>query len=333
MRKISKSIISILLAAALLVGMTAFVFAYEAKPAAQYSVYTCLGDSMAAGYATTGFERTRIPAPNAYHSKIAAALGVEELNTYASNGLRNYEMRYLLDDDYELDNTVYADSVTGNDVTVHTYEIDTYKDACIEAVKRSDLVTLEFGGNDFVTGFKTSYGKINKTKHFTRIKDFFESKENEKAVELIDKLENYVRLATIVHDYFEFLWRTANDYIENFDAIVGRIYDLNPDVTLVALSLVNCARNITYHQGDTFRIGTLLDPILSYVNNYLANRSPYRDRYVYVDIFDVQLCRDTCFETPTFWADFLKKSHPTDDQHTWIAGRILEELEKDAALN
>lgn len=332
MKKFFKSAISIVLAVALLTGMSSFVFADEAKPVSQYKVYTCLGDSMAAGYATTDFTRTRTPAPNAYHSKIAYALGVEELNTYASNGLRNYEMRYLLDPDYELDNTVYADSVAGNDVTVHTYEIDTYKDACIESVKNSDLITLEFGGNDFVTGFKTSYGKINRTKHFAEIREFFANKDSEKAVEFIDKLENYVRLATIVHDYFQFLWQTANDYIENFDAVVGRIYELNPDVKLVALSLVNCARNITYHQGDSFKIGSLLDPILTYVNNYLENRSPYKDDYVYVNVFDLQLCRDTCFETPTFWADFLKKSHPTDEQHTLIAGRILEALEKDIAL-
>ncbi|MBQ7654568.1 MAG: hypothetical protein IJS17_05800 [Clostridia bacterium] len=332
MKRISKSIISILLAAALLAGMSAFVFADEGKPVTQYSVYTCLGDSMAAGYATSEFVRTRIPAPNAYHSKIADVLGVEELNTFASNGIRNYEMRYLLDPDYELDNTVYADSVAGTDVTVHLDEIDTYKDACVDAVKRSDLITLQFGGNDFVTGFKTNYGAINRTKHFTKFRDFFESKGSEKAVEFIDKIENYVRLATVADKYFKFLWKTANDYIENFDAVVGRIYEYNPDVTLVVMSVVNCARNITYHQGDSFKIGTLLDPILTYVNNYLANRSPHKNSYTYVDIFDVQLSRDTCFETPTFWADFLRNSHPTDEQHTLIAGRILEALERDSAL-
>lgn len=334
MKKFSKSVLSILLSVALLIGISSLALAAdEAKPVAQYKVYTCLGDSMAAGYATSDFVRTRTPAPNAYHSKIAYVLGVEEFNTYASNGMRNYEMRYLLDPDYKLDNTAYADSVAGDDVTVHTDEIDTYKDACIESVKKSDLITLQFGGNDFVTGFKMRYSEINKIKHFDSVRNFFEKFKNTSAVEFIDKLENYARLATIAHDYFQFLWKTANDYIENFDAVVSRIYALNPDVKLVALSLVNCARNITYHQGDRFRIGTLLDPILIYVNNYLKNRSPYKEKYVFVNIFDLQLSRNTCFETENFWADFLKNSHPTDEQHTWIAGRILDELEKDVALN
>lgn len=329
MNRITKAIISTVLCAALLVGMSSFVLADESKPVSQYKVYTCIGDSMAAGYATTGFVKSRVPAPDAYHSKIANALGVEELNTFASNGIRCYEMRYILDPDYSIGDYTYADSVKGEDVTVHDYEIDEYKNDCVEAIRRSDLVTLQMGGNDFVTGFKTRYGQINKIKRFDKVKEFFEG--SEKAVEFFDKLENYFRLANVAIEYFQFLKNTANDFIENFDAIVGKIYELNPDVTLVVMSVCNCARNITYNQGDTFRIGTLLDPIEKYVNNYIEYRSPYKDNYVYVDIFDIQLSRNTCFKTSTFWADFLRNSHPTDEQHTWIAGRILEELEKDEA--
>ena len=182
-----------------------------------------------------------------------------------------------------------------------------------------------------MTGFKTRYGQINKIKRFSDIRAFVEN--NEKAVNFIDKLENAFRLANVAVEYFQFLQKTANDFIENFDAIVGKIYELNPDVTLVVMSVCNCARNITYNEGDKFRIGTLLDPIESYVNNYLENRSPYKDNYVYVDILDIQLSRNTCFKTKTFWADFLHNSHPTDEQHTWIAGRILEELERNEAYS
>ena len=78
--------------------------AADAVPAryARYRVYTCLGDSNAAGYAAEGYQdQPCTVTPGAYHSMVASDLGAK-LNARGWGGFRSHEMRHLLDPDWEI---------------------------------------------------------------------------------------------------------------------------------------------------------------------------------------------------------------------------------------
>ena len=105
-RKIFTRMLAVLMTVIMIVcALEPCAFAKTQETVKHYDVYTCLGDSHAAGYGTTGYVYSRIPAPNAYHSLVANAVGAK-LNDYGVGGFRTHEISYMLDDNYDMDWTV-----------------------------------------------------------------------------------------------------------------------------------------------------------------------------------------------------------------------------------
>ena len=99
MKRFLRTVISLAVVALMVMNLGVFVFAEDTN---SKTVYTCLGDSNAAGYGLDGYIFSRIPVDNAYHSLVANGLNAE-LRDYAGGGYRSHEIRYLIDPEYELD--------------------------------------------------------------------------------------------------------------------------------------------------------------------------------------------------------------------------------------
>ena len=147
MKKTLKRSLSLLLTLILMFTFAGSAFAATRDNVKHYKEYTCLGDSIATGLnydhldASTTFEET----PGSYHSIIRQAAGAK-LHQYAFSGNSTKETRYIFEPDYELDEYCFWDIVG-----VTAEQIDGMRPDIIEAVRNSDLITINLGSNDVFT--------------------------------------------------------------------------------------------------------------------------------------------------------------------------------------
>ena len=105
-----KKLISILLVLSVLFcSLAVYVAAADEKQYRDYKVYTLLGDSVASGYDDVEHNSSSCQfkyKENGYAARVAKVLGVK-LNSMACPAVRTVEMRYLLEDDYPMDDYMF----------------------------------------------------------------------------------------------------------------------------------------------------------------------------------------------------------------------------------
>lgn len=321
MKKIARIIVSLLLVTVLVANLGVCSFAKD-KP-----VYTCLGDSNAAGYATTGYITSRIPTPNAYHSIVANALGAE-LNDFGCSGFRSFEMRYILDPDFDIP---WDYATISPEADVNKESVDAYKDAYIQAVIDADHITIQIGEND-ILGDDLGFAGLEFYTPVQQIEDIKAQLEsagslNETLTSILDTLSFTVQLVKFANSFYIKVQQSYIEFYENWDAIIENIYRLNPDVHIIALSAINALNNTSIIEGSPIKSCRLLDIVLGKLNDWMENGSQYADTYDYCDISDM-LMGDMAFTSDDFWDTYLVLSHPTDEQHQEIARRLLAIIEE-----
>lgn len=333
--KLAKKAVSLCLALVLLLGLLCMgASAATASNVKQYGVYTCLGDSNAAGYALEDYTDICTRTPGAYHDLVASATGAELLQ-FGWGGFRTHEVRHMLDPDFEITDWSYADNCVGK---VHKEDLDSRKEAYIQAVADADLITLNVGANDI---FGAALGKAIPVL-------FAEDPSNPVLTEIKEKLADGGSLAAALLKLMgyaesigkgaEFLLVLADamnqayqEFDENWDAIIKSIYALNPDVTLVVLSAINPFSNTTFKEGDALKIGKLAEPVIMKLNLTMKRTSAYAKSYLYCDVTDAQL-GNLAIQQEDFWTAYLPAVHPTAEGHAYIAEEILKLLpERDPA--
>lgn len=336
MKKLTRKLIALAVIATMFLGMSVCAFAGEDK-----LVYTCLGDSNAAGYRTTGYVDSRIPAPNAYHSLIANELGAELINS-ATSGFRSDELRYMLEPGYELDWTYFLNPLM--EPTLKGAVLMENIKACkadnnqVESVEAADVVTIQVGVNDILCdALGSGYDELSKP-----VPLIDAMKEMLGAFGIVDealneKLDSVASVIQMVNFFGKFLQKVpsaVDGFCENWDAIIKNIYRINPDVKIVAISIINPFNNVRLTPDSKFKIGKLLDGIFEEMNKWIAYESEYADTYYYCDITDTVLDK-TALSDDNFRGTFIISTHPTDANHKDIAARIVEIIKtgKDSKAN
>ncbi len=327
--KITKRVVSLVLVLVLSLSLLCVgASAATASNVKQYGVYTCIGDSNAAGYALAEYTDICTRTPGAYHDLVASAVGAELLQ-FGWGGFRTHEVRHMLDPDFEITDWSYADNCAGK---VHKEDLDSRKEAYIQAVADADLITLNVGANDI---FGAALGKA-------MLVLFAEDESNPILTEIKEKLADgggvaaallkLMGYAESIGKGAEFLLVLAdamnqayNEFDENWDAIIKSIYDRNPDVTLVVLSAINPFSNTTLTENSVLKIGKLAEPVIMKLNRTMKTTSAYAGSYLYCDVTDTQL-GDLAIQQEDFWTAYLPAVHPTADGHAYIAEQILKLL-------
>lgn len=323
MKKMSRRIISIVLAIVMVLSLSVCAFAKEDK-----IVYTCLGDSNSAGHNLPEYVANRVAVPGAYHSLIAEALDAD-LKPFGSGGYRTDEILYLIDPTFEMDWS-YAEICNGQ---VKKDALDSYKDAYYQAVVDADLITIQVGAND-IAGDCLGFAFAHAFVPIDAIESLKSTAENIggelgeamlKAVGAAEKAIQYTKLLT------EFLWRVNEKYPvfeKNWDSIFENIYKINPDVEIAVISTVNPFKNTSIFEGSEFKTGSLLGPIFKRLNKWMESGSAYSDTYVYCDITSVEP-GTLALTQPDFWQVYLGEVHPNLDGHKKIAEIVLAGLKED----
>ena len=326
--KMLKSVLAVLLALTMVLGAAlsggAAVCASAASPYAGKK-YVSFGDSNATGYGLgrsnyRGFEYGY--SKSAYPNVLAKKLGAK-LTPLSRNGFRTTELRYMLDYSFAGDSELF-----GFCVGTTRKILDSYRPVCQKEAAAAALITIHVGGNDcfnsmqrrITQSIEASTANPSVLKRLATLTNNVAGSTAGLVVsllELADEAGVYSQAAAaamsgLLSDYAAF--RT------NFDALVARIYALNPDVKLVVVGMFNPVKTLKLNDIDPLPIGRAGDFLTQTYNAYMQSGSAYAGRYTYVDITDTEI-----YTIPTVQANPKLDSlymHPMLKGHKYIAEQI-----------
>ncbi|MBQ3005596.1 MAG: hypothetical protein IJD88_06655 [Clostridia bacterium] len=207
--------------------------------------------------------------------------------------------------------------------------MDVYKEDYVQAIIDADYITIEVGPNE-VMGDALHYSleEYNRpVEQIEALKSIFATFGFDESVnEILDTFATVISAVRFITDFLPRVEKCCDEFSENWDVIIKRIYELNPDVVIIPLSSINAMNNTTLNEGDTLKVGKIFDLIFIRYNYWIAYGSEYADTYHYCDIYDMPLGK-MAFNQPDFWEVNLAQGHHSAEDHAEIAKRILKIIE------
>ncbi len=319
----SKKALAVLLALAMILSCTA-VMAFAAKKNSKYDfnkdgkvVYTVLGDSIAAGYSLPGFyEDTKWKAswpivPGSYPELVGKALNADIVRQDAHIGLRSTDLRYLLCEDYAGDIAVgWRVPTTDNYRAVDYTGLEKVRKQYLKHVKEADVITLNIGINDLTipSGILDNVQQENFMLLQTMWGDILTA-----AYQLADNAYYMAQVSMLLIGFYR-------HYVENFNAIVTKIKEINPTAKLLVLGYYNAAQDAFVKGALPVDIGALVTPFIDLFNSHAAGAAA-GNGYTYVKMEHI----DTLFCDPTS-PGYLNDNHPTAYGHKQMADIIMANI-------
>ena len=348
--KLTKRIFASLLA--LVMAVTCFLSvaasAATATTVRQYKNYTFLGDSIAAGFSLpeyNAYGEYVVPKKNisgCYTNLLSKAVQATpqyggSTTALACPGFRSQEVRLMLDDSYE------GDTITKNYVGEladaspscgYDYEtLLTWRTEFQTAVANADLITLDIGLNDTWLPISALSLEWRDTG----------MKSMDATAAIADALEEYGTVGNVISEgmgllvhlitlpqFVSYLIENINcltsAFKTNYQVITDKIYELNPDVTLV-----HCGSYNSFATWDDLPlVGDLLQTI-SYdgMNEFKQKMASAHDNAYYVDMQGVPLITNSLAEaidTSSGGLTITYNPHPTAEGHQEMCDRILAVL-------
>lgn len=346
LKRIFSALLALVMTVTCFLSVTAS--AATAKTVRQYKKYVSLGDSIAAGFSMpeyNAYGEYVVPKKNikgSYPNLLSVA--VQATSTYggkftplACPGFRTQEVRLMLDNSYE------GDTITKNYVGEladaspscgYDYEtLLTWRSEFQTAVKNADLITLDIGLNDTWLPLSalalewrdTGNSSIGVTKAIEESLEKYGTIGNVIATGM-DLMVHLITMPQFVSYLLENISALTTGFKTNYQVIVDKIYELNPDVTLVHVGSYNSFKT----WDDLPIIPELLD-LLAYnsMNELKEKEAKNHDNAYYVDMSDIPLITNSlkdAIDTSTGGLTITYNPHPTAVGHQEMCDRILAVL-------
>ena len=321
--KTIRSILSVLLALVMLASLGVCFAA--GKDYSGYEYYVSLGDSIANGIGENNVENKYMyRTPGAYPDRIANATGAY-LSQLGCGGMRTVELRACLEDDYVMPDE-YANNFSREKVAElrHFYK---------PAVAAADLITLNIGANDIATyALLRAKAALAESGVSTQaINGAMAGAEDQTGAlsRLLGLAQNVGGYAAAVNAAIAGLAEGYARFVENWDAIIGDIYALNDDVTLLVAGFYNPFNELKISDSSLLRLGRAADGIIAAVNTQMQYGSAYAGRYIYVDISGIQSLaakKGDALTDEGFFSAVELDVHPSNEGQAEIAERFLAAL-------
>ena len=318
-----RSLLALALVFALLASL-GVCFAAE-KDYSGYAYYVALGDSIANGIGENNVENKYMNrTPGAYPERIALATGAY-WSQLGCGGMRTVELRACLEDDYVMPDE-YANNFT-------RAKVDEIRHFYKPAVAAADLITLNIGANDVATYalLKAKAALADAGVSLSLINGATADAPDDAGA--LQKLLGLARklggIAGAVNAAIQGLAVGYARFTENWDAIIGDIYALNPDVTLVVAGFYNPFSELKLSDASLLELGKAADGIIDAVNLQMQYGSKYANRYIYVDITGVQSMAAKFGDSLTdegFFSAVELDVHPSNEGQAEIAKRFLARI-------
>lgn len=324
--KKTKKLLAVLLTLALILSATS-VFAFAAKKPKTYSkydinkdgkvVYTVLGDSIPAGYSLPNFvEDSKWKASwpvvdGSYPQYVGQALGADVIRQDAHIGLRSTDLRYLLCDDYMGDIAVgWRVPTTDNYRTVDPEGLAKVRQQYRKHIAEADVITLGIGINDLTIpgGILDNVQGENLNLLLAFWGDMLGN-----AYKLADNAAYMAQVSTLLIGFYR-------NYVSNFNAIIQKIKEINPNAKLLVIGYYNAAQDAFIKGALPVDIGALVTPFIDLFNSHAAGAAG-GNGYTFVKMEHI----DTLFcdrNSP----GFLNDNHPTAYGHKQMADIIMASM-------
>jgi len=319
-RRSFRSAAALLLVCCLVVSLCSNVFAAEITDVNDDDVirYVSLGASQTNGYGMKGYLPDEVltgqvskdkgnvygyrRAPEgAYPDLVRDVLEAQghtvAIDQLAISSMRAEELRVLLDHDY------YGDKYTswrfvkedgsGWFNMANPGGLDALREEYQEAIRQADVITVDIGVNNFGV---YSINRITSPSFASAdFADIFEGEDLVRFEEALAQVtaiiedllgEDAVDTAKMVTHVATTLAYALTGYCVNFDAAMEIILDLNPDATVVVVSIQNLMHNLLAEipgSDEVLPLGDLYAYVINLANTYTATLSPWCERYVYAN--------------------------------------------------
>ena len=332
MKKISR-FLAILLVVAMMASFTA-AFAMDKGQHKQFKTYTCIGDSIAAGYTVDGIGEavafTRVE--GAYHDLLAKMVDAN-LIQLACSAFRTVELRYMIDGVYTDDDGLWG-MVWGKH-TFSTEALDTFTGTLMSSLKASDLVTINLGSNDIMSYTYISaliaMSEDSSIPGMDKIKEDLEKTGNLGAalLKMVDAAESVGKIRNVLTAVNKALEKSLNQFKDNWKASIDGILGeggINPDTIICAVGAYNPGDHIYLDSNNQIDLAPILRPVVTQINNYMKSFvKQYPGHYYFADMVGVETF-DVAIGDPAFQSYFTWASHPTRLGHAQMANRIYDAL-------
>lgn len=354
-----KKTLSIVLCVVMLFALTVPAFAASGKNYYDYENYMCVGDSIAAGCGLardgkpTNFDQnaedyTKVysndyiylgydfaAAPNAYHSLVANELGANLLQC-ARSGLRAVELRYMLDgtyNDYDKDRiwgNTYFDTDGNGFTTADLDALNAYV-KYPDKIKQADLISINVGSND-VFSFALNVVLRELTKDtsdptLNAIKEYLEKTGNIGAAfgKLIDAYQSMGKIADLATALTTTMNKAYMQFTVNYAAVIERIYEINPDITIVGVGVYNPFDGFRLSADSNLDLSGIASPVVAAINAHIASYKLKYSNFCYADVVGTQTY-PMSYDDHYFWEYFTLKVHPDIEGYQFMAKQILDAL-------
>ena len=245
-----------------------------------------------------GYERTPEGAyPDLIRDHYAEIYDNVTVNQLGISSMRVEELRILLDDSYMGDD--YSSwRFTGNDGWFKSAEpggIEALRVAYKEKITGADLVTVDIGWNNFgvyVCNQLVDYLSNGKFKWTADINSIFDTEAEQEAAQqakaiIGSYIKNYVGESELTNALTDIFAYSILGYMHNFDIVMEKIYELNPDAQVVVLGIQNLMYGVDVEiNGNVLPLGDIFGNFVNMANYYASSCSPYQSKYQYVKAGD-----------------------------------------------
>ncbi len=247
-----------------------------------------------------------------YPQYVGQAIGANKIYQDAHIGLRSHDLRYLLCEDYPGDIAVgWRVPTTDNYRTVDPAGLAEVRKQYYNHIKKADVITLGIGINDLTipSGILDNVQGENLNLALAFWGDMLGN-----AYKLVDNAAYMAQVSTLLIGFYR-------QYVTNFNAIIQKIKEINPNAKLLVIGYYNAAQDAFIKGALPVDIGALVTPFIDLFNSHAAGAAA-GNGYTYVKMEHI----DTLFCDRTS-PGYLNDNHPTAYGHQQMANAILAALE------
>ncbi len=356
--KQTRKLLAILLA--LVLAMSAICVTAFAAHKKQYQSYVFFGDSVTTGFGIQSYtdvadeggtaEGKRVP--GAYPDLVAKGVGIDENNenyyNEAHSGWRTSELRETLDPTYNNEDGAVAKALSegmANGKTLCDPQDPALQARIREAIAKSDLVTIDLGSNDIqlpiimalyaaIYPQYASYFGQPEYKDWV-VEDLLKKygSENDMILKMTETLAKIHGIEYALEVVSKAALGGLYKFNTNYPAIINLIHEINPNADIYVIGLYNPMSEATLTDDIPIKVGKALDPVIMSLNLYLAQLSPAKRYYTYVDAFNTSVIGTISLASfvgsdmnLAGMGEYTINIHPNDAGHAYIAKQVLNAI-------
>ena len=200
-----------------------------------------------------------------------------------------------------------------------------------DKIKQADLISINVGSND-VFSFALNVVLRELTKDtsdptLNAIKKYLEKTGNIGAAfgKLIDAYQSMGKIADLATALTTTMNKAYMQFTVNYAAVIERIYEINPDITIVGVGVYNPFDGFRLSADSNLDLSGIASPVVAAINAHIASYKLKYSNFCYADVVGTQTY-PMSYDDHYFWEYFTLKVHPDIEGYQFMAKQILDAL-------